>query len=673
MVEISLEDFHGPVGDGRRHLCIDPDDCTTPSHSKGKNGFGFQAGHYIQVKKGVVLAKPFLPKRAGLIYNELIKRAFANGAPKTVLAGFIFTITELEKTGMSSEDKLRDAEAFVDSMLNQGGATFDDKSYDLAKATLTPQKLPKAESVIKPGAISFPTEDERVDLDLDLDSIEEELKEDARQSSHYTMKMLRDLTAQNRVTGAQIGAISTMETTVIDMIRDLQDDMQDVLGQVEEMHADAAKANDTISSQAKTIGSLQQQIDDLKTLTQGHSVDIQSLLANVNQFVDIVEEINRSASNCMVTSPDTSALEKKFDALKAKVEGSGQVEMGERLTSLEEEFASSNNKLIELGGGSITFQNETKLSEFCDKYPEDSAELLSADMLFMMGLLGRGTVDVEEMQQSELHAAKVQRSQTQTIHAAAYSSNYPPLLVGRKQTDLPTGRVLFSAIRTYSLFNKNNGREGIANVIRKNLPTARRKLELEIEQKLQGPQLMEQRMLAKYLVSKSCDFIYSLIQFMERMRLELLTHGHGDGPYSAAAEAQVWELVLLMLMACLDCLNEHRCEASQGYLDPKTANFVYLKAALRTHMEMERFVATNFSEHPSIAPKLQRYIFETFVSKTDFEELKGTVKTLKRSFDSFVSQSGGGGGGGGGGDDLSPAQKRKQKKAAAKAKEEAEE
>ena len=619
-----------------------------------------------------MLSKPFLPSRYGAIYNELFKRAFANGAPKTVIAGLIFSITELEKTGLTSEDKLRDAEAFVDSMLNQGGASFDDKSYDLAKATLTPQKLPKAESVIKPGAISFPTEEEKVDLDLD--GIEEELEEDARQSSQYVMKMLRDLTAQNRLTGAQLGVISTMETPVIDMIRDLQDDMQDVKEQFEVMEADAVKANKTISSQADTIESMQQEIDDLKTVTQGHSGDINAILANVNQFVDIVQEINQSASHCMVTSPETSALEKKFDELKMKVEGSGQVEMEERLTNLEEEFASSNNNLIELGGGTIKYQNEAELKAFCDKCPDDKAELLSSDMLFMLGLIGRGTVDVEEMQQSELHAAKVQRTQTQTIHAAAYSSSYPPLFVGRRQTgDVPTGRVLFSAIRTYSLFNKNNGREGIVNAIRKNLPTARRKIELEIDQKLPGPQLMEHRMLAKYLVSKSCDFIFSLIQFMERMRLELLTHGHGDGPYSAAAESQVWDLVLLMLLACLDCLNEPRCEASQGYLDPSTANFVYLKAALTTHMEMERFVATNFSEHPSIAPKLQRYIFETFVSKTDFEELKGTVKTLKRSFDSFVSQSGGGGGGGGGGDDLSAAQKRKQKRAAAKAKDDAEE
>ncbi len=671
LVHVPREKFHGPIGDGRIHLCTDSK-CNTKGHATNRKNFPFEPGFFMQVTEGRVLAKPTVSNRDARIYNAVLKKAFAGGAPKDVIAGLLHTINELEKTNMSDENKLRDVESYLESMLRQGGSSFSDTAYDLSKASMTPQKLPKAESIIKSGATTFPDEKEDAHMTLDDDAIAEELEDDAKQSDLYhgkmMMEMLRDMNAQARLASAKIGEMATMETPLVDMVRSLQDQMQDVTEDVEEIQAELDKANKTIGSQATTIDAMQKQIDDLTKQSQSHTTDINAIVATVNQFMEIVEDLNKAAGKSMVRSADTSELEKQLAELQTKVASSDS-----RMTNLEDEMASSNVKLISLGGDSVSFQTEAELKVFVDPCTPDIADVFSTDMLVMLALIRPPTVETEEMQQSELHAAKVQRTQTQTIHAAAYLSNYPAMLVGKNQTDLQTGRILFHAIRTYPLFNKNNGREGIANVIRKNLPNARRKLELQIDQKLPGPQLMEQRMLAKYLVAKSCDFILSLLQFMERMRLELLTHGHGDGPYSAAAESQVWELVLLMLAACLDCLYEPRCEASQGYLDPATSNFVYLKAALNTHMEMERFVATNFSEHPSIAPKLQRYIFETFVSKTDFEELKGTVNVLKRSFDSFVSQSRGGGGGGGGGDDLSVAQKRKLKKQAAKAKEDAEE
>jgi hypothetical protein len=322
------------------------------------------------------------------------------------------------------------------------------------------------------------------------------------------------------------------------------------------------------------------------------------------------------------------------------------------------------------------------LEAFAEKMPADTWHLIAADAVTILANIVSGVVDTMEVQQQELHAVKVKREASQTRFLGGAMSIYPAILVGKAKSDSTSSRVSLGAIASYSQFNKNNGFDGVAPYILKNLGKSGKLLELELMEAFRG--LPEHQQLGKYLLAKSQDFVRNAFQFMETMRRELLTQGYGEGPYTATAEKEVWELCLLMLIVVFDVLWETRGEAAQAFQSPR-ANFVYLQAAMKTHMEMERFVKTSFSEHPAIMPKLQRYIFETFVSKSDFKALEGkhekletSVAGVKRDLSSIQSQWSAGGGGGGGGAGgaagaLTPAQKRRLKKQMAKAQDETEE
>lgn len=135
----------------------------------------------------------------------------------------------------------------------------------------------------------------------------------------------------------------------------------------------------------------------------------------------------------------------------------------------------------------------------------------------------------------------------------------------------------------------------------------------------------------------------------------------------------MWDLCLLMLIVIFDTLWITRGEAAHGSEHKERSNFIYLSATLKCHMEMERFVRDGFSEHPAIMPKLLRHIFETFVSRSDYQalatevsELKTAFAGLKKSFDSLSTQMVRRGDRGGDGGESGPAQKRKQKRDKAK-------
>lgn len=423
-------------------------------------------------------------------------------------------------------------------------------------------------------------------------------------------------------------------------------------------------ASDTIEAQAKALEAQKARLVTLENTVSQNRTDLDSMLENVNLILGMLESLKASSSGAMVVSSSTTDLEKALTDLQKEVKV-----MKERAAA---------QRLFVLGGGAVCYDSEEAFLAAVNSLPPNIFEIFG-DPITLLAMMTTGVVKTEDIQRDELHEQKVQRSKYQSIYLGAAQSIYPSILVGTGNSDLMGGRITLHAIRSYTLFNKNNGVEGLATRIRKALPDTRRMIELRIVEAL--PDLVEMQILAKYLLSKSVDFVLSAFQFAETMRTELLVHGHGDGPYSATAEKEVWELVLLMLTAMFDTLWITRGEASQAHLSPARANEIYLRAALKTHMEMERFVAKSFSEHEAIAPKLQRYIFETFVSKSDFVDVRDTVselqsefKGLKRSFDSLSGQVlNGGGGGGDGGDGGAPnRQRRKQKRAEAKAKEDAE-
>ena len=316
-----------------------------------------------------------------------------------------------------------------------------------------------------------------------------------------------------------------------------------------------------------------------------------------------------------------------------------------------------------LGGGTHGFAGMGEIEDFVADLPVNNPQVF-VDPVIFLGRIGKQVMQVDELRQEEIHEAKVNRSAAKSSYLAAAQSTYPAILVGKTTRDAAElGRIVFNAIKDYELFNQLNGHGGMANFIRKRLKDTKLILQKEIEVALRGHAL--QLELAKYMLTHSVDFVSMLIRFMEDLRQELLTNGHGPGPYTAAVEKEVWDLCLLMLMVVFDTLWIPRSEAAHANGDPDTANAVALSAAFKTHMEMERFVENEVREHPSILPKLFRHIFENFVSRTDHKELEdkydaldATVKSLKRQLDALSSKVTGVGGGGG---ELTANQKKKLK------------
>ncbi len=544
-------------------------------------------------------------------------------------------------------------------MTKQGGADLANPSFDLARVVSTPQK----------GKVKF----EKNDMAAMYPDLEKEGFEDRVAELMNTAKVQEELlagtNAQVRIMQGLVGNMSApVDSSITQRLKTLENDADDVEEVIKEQAKKIKSLEETARTREQTIQGLESRFDKLEKWAQGTEVkmsdsegQISVMIQNVNAALDIVHELQAKVKSnmTMTVSADTAKLEEEMKSLRADVD---KVKDG--------------NQEFELGGGSVSFGSSAELEIFAGEMPEGTWHQMAADPVTVLANIISGVMDTLEVQQQELHAAKVKREPSQTSFLGGAMSVYPSILVGTAKSGPTSSRVTLGAIVTYPHFNKNNGFDGVAPYVLKNLGKSGKLKELELMEAFRD--LPKHQQLGKYLLAKSQDFIRNAFQFMETMRKELLTQGYGEGPYTATAEKEVWELCLLMLIVVFDVLWETRGEAAQAYQSPR-ANFIYLQAALKTHMEMEKFIKTSFSEHPAIMPKLQRYIFETFVSKSDFnalreghEELQVSVSGLKRDFHSMQSQmnasgGGGGGGAGGGAGALTAAQKRKLKKQLAKA------
>ena len=655
VVLITDENYCGPIGNRGKGFCNLKGTCKVASHKQHRDP-KFPAGYYVEVKKGWVLHEPFVDLVTARPYEEQLS-CFSNGAAKDIITGAFNTMKAHEKSKLSPEERREDLQRYLDAVMTQGGAHLADPSFDLARVVFTPQKGKVKEE---------PTGMDKLYPDLDDENLKDEVT-CLKNSNKVLGDFIAGTSAQIRIIQGQLGRSAPVDAPITDRLRTLEDDADDVEEMLEKQQRKIEVLEATARAREETIRVLEQRLHQLEEwsqaakgdLSRGKS-DMDLMMKNVHGALDIVANVKATvaAKTTMTVSTDTTTLEEEMKSLRA-------------------DFAKvrDGNQEFVLGGGSVSFGSSAELETFAAQMPDDAWHLIAPDAVTILANIVSGVVDTMEVQQQELHAVKVKRDASQTRFLGGAMSTYPAILVGKTKSDSTSSRVTLGAIATYPLFNKNNGFDGMSPYILKNLGKSTKLLELELMEVFRG--LPEHQQLGKYLLAKSQDFIRNAFQFLENMRRELLTQGYGEGPYTATAEKEVWDLCLLMLIVVFDVLWETRGEAAQGYQSPR-ANFVYLHAAMKTHMEMERFIKTSFSEHPAIMPKLQRYIFETFVSKSDFKALQGQQEKLESSFagvkrDLHSMQSlwnaGGGGGAGGGDGALSANQKRKLKQRLAKAQE----
>ena len=233
----------------------------------------------------------------------------------------------------------------------------------------------------------------------------------------------------------------------------------------------------------------------------------------------------------------------------------------------------------------------------------------------------------DEVRNQQIHESRTSMTDDETKFRASCSSIIPNLFFGVQDDTKPKiGRPELSAMKTFRMFDAGDGVHGIFNFVMKQLPRVKKDMDTTIGSLLAGhPELA---LIAKGNVRRSCTFIQDFFRFMRDQYNELLQKCYGEGPYTKAQKAEIWDLMLLMFRVVWDTLWETRQWAKSAHVKPGTALEVYLESCLKTHMQMEIFVERGFIEHSGIFPKLTRHLFETTVSKEAFDAVQATLDTL---------------------------------------------
>jgi len=617
---VTHENYCGPIGKGRT-VCIDKGTCKVTAHSKNRADPALDFGLFIQLKPGIVLAVPMAPALVAHKYAPALEK-LQKGAPKAVLSAVLHTMNELENTTLTDDEKVRDLEAFIQSV---GRYTTADGKIDRAAVMLSPQKPGKGTGNLKVGS----------------DSDEEDLQDDAKRALRYAARVKEDLdallTAQRMMQGV-VGQSVPIDLPLTSSINVLAEEVDNLTGDVEHVNDELDKVahstvliGEKLKAHERTFSAQGERLGTVETRVVEQRSDLDGMLENVHGLMNYLEHTHGAGGGGQIG--DEAVLRARLDKMERKLQAT---EGGVCEYSLD--------------GGTFTFASSRDLEAFAGLLPKNTPEKMNFDPVVLLSRLGNQTVSEEEVQQAEVHSQRVKRRSAYTQLIGASRSTYPRVLTGKGPSVSLNRRNVFQEIDTFAKFDKRNGYEGMAPFILTNLKRQRKLLELEVKEDLKG--FPDHAKLAHHLIGASCEFLQKLFEFAPRMRDELLSHGYGDGPYTPTAEKEAWDLCLLMLIVVFDTLWITRSEASHAYEHEDRSNFLYLSATLKCHMEMERFVRDGFSEHPAIMPKLLRHIFETFVSRADYRaladevtDLKTTVTSLKRSIDTLSLQITRGGGG----------------------------
>ena len=662
--------YCGPVGNTGGKLCFDPN-CEVGAHKKkARIQAAPEPGAYVLTDSpGVALSAPHVLYADVLMLQDVFEELKAAGRKlsKEHLIAIFQAMNTHCAAGTDITSIKEDLYAMMEALLGQNGVT----------ATTGGVMSPMKPTV--PGLKTTGLDDS------DLSSDEEEQLD----SDVYRKQVLKDqenLKAGLRMIQGALGTPSGEVGQVFNWMDGTAATMESMLKSLKEHKQKHAESKANVEGLQRVSENHEQRLGTTEINVRSVCADVGTMQQNLGQVVTVVEELligppvqpGAAAPAPAGSAPAPAPTGPGFDTTVGDDNQVTPAQFEDVLHQIDELQAAQCE--IKLDGGALRFSGAREVQSLLQGTPEN-APYVWHDILSLLARIMGSSVGVDEVQLTDIHQAKTNRPHAYSVFISAAKSMLPAIFLGSAKTEAAMStRPTLNAISSYNKFNKRDGIGGLGTYIRKRLPLTRKSLESEIEAVLRGhPEAIT---LAKTLVSKSCYFIVCFLDFLDNQRTELLTNCYGEGPYSKEAEQEVWELCLLLALVMFETLWVTRADAEHGYESPAEANFIYLMAALKTHMEMEAFIARGFKEHPNIMPKLFQHIFQSFVSRSahrrleeECQRMKEKVDSNKRSLDSLSTRvaalerrgGGDGGPGGPGAPGLSASQKKKQKQEQAKA------
>ena len=490
LVQVTEANYCGRIGKGST-VCVDKPNCRVAAHARNREELVSATGVYIQNpdRAGTVIGAPRIPLEVEKKYKALLER-FKMGAPQTVLGGVLHMINELEKTGLSEEEKYQELADFLECL-----DTFrkSDGSIDEAAAMVSPRK--------SGGMISG--------LKRDSDSIEEELQDDADATAKYEKRVRKDIhdldrtTASYRLLSGVVGSqnpgeppLTTSVRVLRDEVKELSEGIGEVTGEVAQVVKSTQDIKDMFIAQERTSVSQEGRLHSLEAVTRGQRTDLDALVQNFGAVINYLENLPRTREG--EAPVEVEAIVARLKEIEGKLgDGQGRCEYS-------------------LQGRLYEFANQGELEQFCSELKTDTPHVMCFDPLVVLGRLGNHSVSVEDIERSEVHSVKVHRPANYTSLICAYKSVYPHILTGKSVSNQTNSRSVFHQIDTYPKFDKGNGFEGLCPHIIKNTRLVRKTIETEIREQLRD--LHKHRDLALFLLHSSCEFIEKLLEFASKMR-----------------------------------------------------------------------------------------------------------------------------------------------------------
>lgn len=584
----------GPVGNWNRSAkgkkgCFNGRNCKINDHKKKAKAVGAPSpGAYVNCGVNVALMEPSLEMDIVEKNQDLIDWLNEQKIDLPVLLAVMDALNRHHEEGSSAEVIYEDIMGLVEVTETN---TEDVLSGGNNSSPMPLIKNPKS----------------------DVDSVESELGRDQDALAKNVRSVAEEqelLKALLRTNGALLGSPTEVGGPLFGEVEKLRKLVETMVDGEEEVDL----ALETIKRDLKKANL---RVSDVET---GHS-ELQVLMNS------LLDSLNKERKGRNVSRPagigreEFTEVQTQLEEVRNQVNNAGNYLTGE--------VSDGAGELLVLGGGVHVF-NDADIQACCENI--DGEFPIWYDPLSVLIRISNGVLDISELQQSEIHEAKTGSSYEVSLYKVAWRSIFPACFFTKSEKKANdksqnSTRPDFTAIKNYKQFNRKDGANGLGTVLRKDLKITEPKLKKEIQQHLGNDK--NAIAVATYLLRQSCEFIVLFLTFMDNQFDQLLVNCHGDPPHSVKAQQEVWDLVVLLITVMFETLWTTRSEAETAYQKPKTAQVTYLRTTIKTHIEMEKFVAKDFVEHHDILPKLFRHIFESFVSRTDFDKVKEETEQLR--------------------------------------------
>lgn len=673
----------GPIGKGAK-FCVDPS-CDVDSHkTKAKKNGLPPFGVYLMTDVHTILREPFLSIEKYQFFRRVLSNILNEDLPYAGAVGLIFALNSVFASGMPNKQKLAEASSYVESLVEN-------------MTSGKPRGLSPSKPVIE-------TED---DVNSLLDDVEAEkaYKKKVMGELEALQELKRSIRYEQGITNGLIGTPLQPELPINSRLDDLTSGTERLAQDLLSVKLDHSQLQTEFQSSLVTQDERHTNQDHrlikVESSAQGAASNVTKLSKGLKKILTMVEQLasNQKLRNGVDGFPRSAGPARQIeDASQPHSSSSAPssapavdlTPLQKQLDDLAEALRAVQRRsdYISLESGTTEFYSRAELGTVFEgmgiKEALEFIWLICSDPVNLIQRLMQDTVSGEQVRNEQIHEQKTGWSDNQTKFLIASRCIIPEIFAGGATSQsTATGRMELTAISTHLKFDGGNGNDGVYNFIKKQLNRVKGDLERLIDRNLAGhPELIS---LAKGNVKRSYTFVLDLLRFMNEQYSELLQKCYGEGPFTKAQKADIWDLMLLMFRVVWETLWETRQVAQNAHTDPSTAALVYLESALKTHMQMEIFMDKGFIEHSGIFPKLTRHLFESTVSKESFDSLKtrfdsvaSELQETKRKLDRLETRLDAyirGGGGGGGGDDdaggnagLSKTQRKKMRKALAAAK-----